>query len=82
VLLADPRGQAGAEAALDWLDADPVASGAYAAYLGAASLGIAALLATAPATGDPAPWLQRLIYDEHPSPDFNRDRIEAFARNA
>jgi hypothetical protein len=24
--------------------------------------------------------VQALVYDEHPHPDFNRDRIEAFAR--
>jgi hypothetical protein len=62
-----------------WLDADPAAAAAVRDYLGAASLGIAALLATAPVTGNPAPWLHALIYDEHPSPAFNRDRIEAFA---
>ena len=79
-LLADPRGRADAEHVVDWLDGDPAAAGAYVDYLGAASLGIAALMATAPAA-DRSAWLHSLIYEEHPDPRFNRDRIEAFARN-
>jgi hypothetical protein len=78
-LLADPRAHGTAAEVVGWLDADPAAAAAFRDYLGAASLGIAALLATAPATGDPAPWLHGLVYDEHPSPDFNRDRVESFA---
>ena len=77
-LLADPRAHRLAAEVVDWLDADEAAAAAVREYLGAASLGIAALLATAP-TGDPVPWLHRLIYEEHPMPDFNRDRVEAFA---
>jgi hypothetical protein len=79
-LLADPRAHLAAEQAIGWLDADGAAATAYREYLGAASLGIAALMATAPDADDPAPWLRALIYDEHPSPSFNRDRIEAFAQ--
>jgi hypothetical protein len=78
-LLADPRAHLPAADVVDWLDADPASATAVRDYLGAASLGIAALLATAPTTGDPAPWLHGLIYDEHPSPAFNRERIEQFA---
>lgn len=81
VLLADARAHAPAAEVVAWLDADRAAAAAVRDYLGAASLGIAALLATA-LTGDPAPWLHRLIYDEHPSPTFNRDRVAAFAARA
>ena len=65
---------------VDWLDVDPLAAAAVRDYLGAARLGIAALLATAPTAGDRAPWLHALIYDEHPSPAFSRARIERFAQ--
>ena len=79
-LLADPRAHGTAVEAVAWLDADAASATAYREYLGAASLGLAALLATAPTVDDPAAWLQALVYDEHPHPDFNRDRIETFAR--
>lgn len=81
-LLADPRAREPAHRAVEWLDDDPVAASAYVGFLGAASLGIAALLATAPAGADRSAWLRTLIHEEHPDPDFNRDRIEAFARQA
>ena len=67
---------------MDWLEADAASATTYRDYLGAASLGLAALLATAPAEGDASAWVQSLVYDEHPDPDFNRDRIEAFARRS
>jgi hypothetical protein len=79
-LLADPRAHGSAEDAVRWLETDAESAAAYRTYLGAASLGLAALLATAPADDDPSAWVQALIYEEHPHPDFNRDRIEAFAR--
>lgn len=79
-LLADPRAHGTATDVVTWLDADADSAAAYRAYLGAASLGLAALLATAPAEGSPSAWVRALVYDEHPGPDFNRDRIEAFAR--
>jgi hypothetical protein len=78
-LLADPRARLPADEAVAWLDSDPDAAAMYREYLGAASLGLAALLATAPDGHATTAWLQSCIYDEHPSPDFNRDRIEAFA---
>ena len=79
-LLADPRARRPADEVISWLDADPDAAQTYREYLGTASLGLAALLATAPSDGSVTGWLQRCIYEEHTSPDFNRDRIEAFAR--
>lgn len=79
-LLADPRARLSADAAIAWLDSDPETAALYRDYLGAASLGLAALLATAPSSGEVTPWLRACVYDQHISPDFNRDRIEAFAR--
>ena len=79
-LLADRRGRAAADEVVAWLDGGPAAATAYVDFLGAASLGIAALLATAPAAADRSAWLRTLIYTEHQDPEFNRDRIEAFVR--
>lgn len=79
-LLADPRAQAAAEDVLSWLETDAEARLTYRRYLGAASLGIAALLATAPTLDHPTAWLHSLIYERHPDPEFNRDWIEAFSR--
>ena len=81
-LLGDPRGRAEAGHVVDWLDRDPASATAYIDFLGAASLGIAALLATAPGVADRPAWLRTLVYEEHPDPAFNRARIEAFAREA
>ena len=78
-LLADTRGRAPAEAVLGWLDEDRAAASAYRNFLGAASLGIAALLATAPGETDQVDWLRDLVHHQHPDPEFNRDRIETFA---
>jgi hypothetical protein len=78
-LLADPRARSEPETALAWLDSDPEAAAAYRRFHGAASLGIAALLATAPDAPDLTGWLLDLVHREHPDPDFNRDRIDAFA---
>lgn len=80
-LLADPRARSEAEVALRWLDSDPAAATAYRQFHGAASLGIAALLATAPDQADLTDWLLDLVHQQHPHPDFNRDRIEAFAHS-
>lgn len=80
-LLADSRARSEPEVVLGWLEGDRTAA-AYRDFHGAASLGIAALLADAPATVDPTDWLRTLVHNEHPDPDFNRDRIEAFARAA
>lgn len=79
MLLADPRSRAQPTEVLGWLERDVAAAAAYRAFHGAASLGIAALLATAPAAGDPTSWLCNLVHHEHPRPEFNRDRIETFA---
>jgi hypothetical protein len=78
-LLADSRARAPATAALDWLETDADARRAYRNYLGAASLGLAALLAVAPARGT-TDWLRNSIAHEHPRPDFNRAEIEQLAR--
>jgi hypothetical protein len=79
-LLADPRARAEPDAVLAWLDEDGAAAAAYRDFHGAASLGIAALLATAPEAADTTTWLRELVHNQHPDPDFNRERIEAFAR--
>jgi hypothetical protein len=79
-LLADSRGRAQPEDVLGWLDDDLAAAAAYRDFHGAASLGIAALLATAPDRADLTGWLRDVVHGEHPNPAFNRDRIEAFAR--
>jgi hypothetical protein len=81
-LLADPRGRAQPEDVLRWLDEDRTAAAAYRDFHGAASLGIAALLATTPDHADLTGWLRDLVHNEHPHAEFNRDRIEAFARAA
>ena len=78
-LLADPRAKAATQDVLSWLEADAEARLMYRRYLGAASLGIAALLAQAPTLDNPSAWLRSLIYERHPDPEFNRDWIEAFA---
>jgi hypothetical protein len=64
------------------LDTDPASARVYREYIGAASLGIAALMVSAPDALDVDCWLASLIYDAHPAPEFNRDRIEAFARQS
>ncbi len=78
-LLQDGRGRVDAEQAVAWLDADPVAARAYLDFLGAASLGVAALLETAPDEADLTDWLMTLVIEEHPRADFNRAQIESFA---
>jgi hypothetical protein len=77
-LLEDPRAFGSARAVIDWLDADPEARSAYQAYLGAASLGVAALLQSE-AVWSPA-RLTDLIRNEHCKVDFNRGPIERFAQ--
>lgn len=81
-LLADRRGNVGAEGALQWLDSDPKAARDFLHFHGAASLGIVALLERAPADVDPASWLHQLVMHEHPQPAFNRDWIDAYAERA
>ncbi len=77
-LLASPAAHAAAPAAVAWLDADASARARYANYLGAASLGVAALLEDAPPEGVDV-WLAGLVRDEHPRPDFSRARVERLA---
>lgn len=76
-LLADPRARQAAADVVAWLNGDPDALSAYQAYLGAASLGVAALLAS------DADWtpdhLSDLVLHQHSDPDFNRAEIERFA---
>ncbi|MGE3272168.1 MAG: hypothetical protein AB7P40_25685 [Chloroflexota bacterium] len=81
-LLADPRSRLPAVEAIAWLDTDPASARVYREYIGAARLGIAAVMSSAPNDLDVDSWLASLIYDAHPAPEFNRDRIEAFARGS
>jgi hypothetical protein len=76
-LLADTRWRQSAGDSITWLERDHAALTAYQAYLGAASLGVAALLDSAPVwTPD---HLTELILRRHADPDFNREEIERFA---
>ncbi len=82
-LLDDERAHQPAARALAWLDVDPVAAKLYIDYLGAASLGVAAVLDAMPTSDlDQPAWLMHAVNDLHASPDFNRAWIEecAFAR--
>jgi hypothetical protein len=80
LLLANPLAHEPARSVVDWLDRDVDAGARYTAYLGAASLGVAALLESEPV------WIPErladLICNEHPKPDFNRLPIERFAQTA
>jgi hypothetical protein len=78
-LLAASAAHLGAADVVAWLDDDEMARGRYADYLGAASLGVAALLEDAPLE-DPGAWVERLVMNEHSKPDFNRVEIERLAR--
>jgi hypothetical protein len=76
-LLDDPRARLPAKDVVAWLDRDAEALAAYQAYLGAASVGVAALLAgVSEWTPD---YLSELICHRHKDPDFNRREIERFA---
>ena len=76
-LLADPRCRQPAPDALRWLEADPGARAAYVDYLGAASLGVAAVLDAMLASGVLLEaWLERAVAEWHADPDFNRAWIE------
>jgi hypothetical protein len=79
-LLENPRAHGSARAVVDWLGRDSEARSAYTAYLGAASLGVAALLQSEP-VWSPA-RLTDLIQNEHSKTDFNRGPIERFAQAA
>jgi hypothetical protein len=76
-LLSDARARQPAPAALAWLDQDGAARARYVDYLGAASLGVAAVLdaMTPPVTT----WLARAVASLHPDPDFNRAWVERCA---
>lgn len=78
-LLAAPEAHATAAEVVDWIDATPSAGAAYSDYVGAASLGVAALLAERSEDANPLDWIQRYVRAEHPRPDFNRLPIERFA---
>ena len=72
-LLDDERAHQPAARALAWLDVDPVAGKMYIDYLGAASLGVAAVLDVMPPLDpDQAGWLADAVKDLHTNPDFNR----------
>jgi hypothetical protein len=80
ILLGDERAHQPAARALAWFDVDPVAGKLYIDYLGAASLGVTAVLDVMP-TSDPdqAAWLLHAVKDLHANPDFNRVWIEGCA---
>lgn len=78
-LLRDPRARQPARSVIEWLDGDDEAANRYRDYLGAASLGLAALLGSRPIDADPTEWTRDLVQNHHRHADFNRDRIEAFA---
>ena len=83
ILLEDERAHQPAARALAWFDVDPVAGKLYIDYLGAASLGVAAVLDAMPTSAPHrAAWLTHAAKDLHAQPDFNRVWIEecAFAR--
>ncbi|MFN8523816.1 MAG: hypothetical protein U0821_12020 [Chloroflexota bacterium] len=82
MLLQDQRARQTAPDVLRWLDADADAARGYASYLGAASLGVAALLGTRPVQTDPTEWTRNLVQRQHADPDFNREQIESFAGSA
>lgn len=77
-LLDDPRSKADAAGVVAWLDADPDSAAAYRSFLGAAGLGVAALLEDAPESSAPE-WVRRMVVEEHPRADFNRAPIERLA---
>jgi hypothetical protein len=80
-LLEDERAHQPARLALAWLDADAEARAQYVDYLGAASLGVAALLQqmmpASPAEAEA--WLVHAVAEQHADPDFNRAWIERVA---
>jgi hypothetical protein len=77
-LLAAPEAHGTAAECIAWLERDDAARAAYIDYLGAASLGVAALLDEH--ADEPAEvWVPRLVADNHPRPDFNRAPIERLA---
>jgi hypothetical protein len=76
-LLEDAHAHGSARAVVEWLDNDADARFAYQAYLGAASLGVAALLQSEPVWTPQT--LRYLIANEHCKTDFNRGPIERFA---
>jgi len=79
-LLDDDRAHQPAARTLAWLDGDPVARKRYIDYLGAASLGVAAVLGAMPDSDlDRAGWFTHAVMDLHANPDFNRGWIEECA---
>jgi hypothetical protein len=79
-LLSDEAVRQAAPAALEWLDASTAARTRYIDFLGAASLGVAAVLGALEASAEPsAQWLARAVAELHPRPEFNRDWIEALS---
>lgn len=76
-LLLDPRAHEPASRVVEWLDNDPKARSAYQSYLGAASLGVAALLESEPVWSTTR--LTSMVCNEHQRADFNRGPIERFA---
>jgi hypothetical protein len=80
-LLRDGRARQPARRCIEWLDSDAVARERYEDFLGAASLGVAAILDALPASADMVgPWLAHATADLHQDPDFNREWLEASAR--
>jgi hypothetical protein len=80
-LLADSRARQPSPQALAWLEADGAARLTYQAFLGAASLGVAAALLAFEESRMPAAgvWLRQALI-AHAEADFNRAWIDAYAR--
>ncbi len=77
-LLGAPAAYQTASESIAWLERDDAARSAYVDYLGAASLGVAALLEEH--AEEPAEvWVPRLVALDHAQPDFNRVAIERLA---
>ena len=79
-LLEDARAHQTAPLALAWLDADDVNRARYVDYLGAASLGVAAVLHAMPDShAEAEAWLIDAVANLHADPEFNRAWIEEAA---
>jgi hypothetical protein len=80
-LLDDERVRQAALGCVEWLDGDIDARARYADFLGAASLGVAAVLDALEASSELASdWIAHAVAYLHAQPGFNRDWIEASAR--
>jgi hypothetical protein len=79
-LLAAREAHADAGVVVDWLDAEDAPRHLFVNYLGAASLGLAALLTEHASEADVG-WVEQAVRQEHPQADFNRLPVERFVRS-